>query len=305
MERVIRPLTEMGARIHSTEGGHAPLRIEGGRLHAICYRMPVASAQVKSAVLFAGLFAEGRTKVIEPVQTRDHTELALRAFGAELESAVGECTVTGGQELHGLNAGVPGDISSAAFFLCAAAIFPGSNLILDSVLLNPTRTAILDFLISMGVKVSVLNLDQQNGELHGTLQVQGMRLKGGRIAAPLTAALIDELPVIAAIAPYTDDGIEIRDAGELRIKESDRIQSTAEALRAFGASVQVLEDGWKIPGRQQLHGAEIDPHGDHRIAMAAAITALRAGSDSTILCDNAVEISYPTFFSDLQRIVEL
>jgi len=304
MGRVIRPLTEMGAQIDASEGGRAPLRIEGSKLHGISYRMPVASAQVKSAVLFAGLLADGSTTVTEPVQTRDHSELALRAFGAEMDCASGECRIEGGQELHGLNAVVPGDISSAAFFLCAAAIFPGSNLILDHVLLNPTRTAILDFLVSMGVKISILNLEEENGELHGALQIQGGGLKGGRISGAMASALIDELPVIAGIAPYTEDGIEVRDATELELKESDRIQSTGEALRAFGANVQVLKNGWNIPGQQKLHGAVIDSHGDHRIAMAAAITALRATGESTIHGDNAVEISYPAFFADLQSLVE-
>ena len=304
MQRVILPLRQMGAQVTAATLDRPPLRIQGGRLHGIHYEMPVASAQVKSAILFAALYADGETVVIEPVPTRDHSELALRAFGAQVNTNTRLCSVVGGHPLHALPLFVPGDISSAAYFICAAALFPGSNLIVDRVLLNPTRAAVLDFLMSMGVGISVLQVDQINGELQGTLQVRGGNLRGGLIAGARTAAMIDELPVLAAIAPYTERGIEIRDAGELRVKESDRIDAMAATLRAFGAVVEVFADGLKIVGRQQLHGSVVDSCGDHRIAMAAAIAALRASDHTMIHNAEAASISYPSFFSDLERVVE-
>src|SRR5208337_1141691 len=185
-------------------------------------------------------------------------------------------------KLRGIEASVPGDISSAAFFLCAAALFPGSNLLLDSVLMNPTRAALLDVLIGMGCRISVVNLEEHHGELVGSVAVEGAALKGTTIAGALSAALIDELPVLAAIAPYTAEGIEIRDARELRVKESDRIAAVAQNLRAMGAVVEELEDGLRVAGRQRLHGAELRSFDDHRIAMAFSIAALRAEGESQI-----------------------
>jgi 3-phosphoshikimate 1-carboxyvinyltransferase len=264
--------------------------------------MPVASAQVKTSLLFAGLFARGETRVMEPLRTRDHGELALRAFGAEVSSGTHEVRIKGGQKLHALEATVPGDISSAAFFLCAAALFPDSQLVIEDLLMNPTRARLLDVMIAMGAGISVTQLEQAHGELRGTVQVQGGELRGVQLAGADTAALIDEIPVLAAIAPYTREGAEIRDARELRVKESDRIAAVAANLRAMGARLEERDDGLSIPGRQTLHGAKLPSFGDHRIAMAFAVAALRAEGDTEIEGADAAVISYPGFFNDLETI---
>jgi 3-phosphoshikimate 1-carboxyvinyltransferase len=304
MARIIAPLEKMGASIDSREG-KPPLRIAGGHLRSLEYRMPVPSAQVKSAILFAGLFAQGTTWVEESVRTRDHTEIALRAFGAQLQCKQGQVGISGGQSLHGIQATIPGDISSAAFFLCAAALFPESNLVLDDVLLNPTRAVLLDVLAAMGVRTSMLRVEERNGELVGAIRVQApQRLRGTRIAGAQAAALIDELPVLAAIAPFTREGIEIRDARELRVKESDRIDAVAKNLRALGASVEEREDGLFVAGEQRLRGGQVDSAGDHRIAMAFSIAALRAENETVIQGAGAARISYPEFFQALDRLVE-
>jgi 3-phosphoshikimate 1-carboxyvinyltransferase len=279
------------------------LHIRGGQLKAIAYSTPVASAQVKSCILFAGLFAEGTTRVSEPVRTRDHGELALRAFGAAITKSGNEASIQGGQRLHGLEATIPGDISSAAFFLCAAALFPDSELTIHGLLMNPTRARLLDVLIELGMQIKVVQIEEQHGELVGTVGVKGGPLGGITVAGADTAALIDELPVLAAIGPYTRDGIEIHDASELRVKESDRIAVVAQNLRSMGARVDERPDGISVPGDQSLHGAEVDSHGDHRIAMAFAIAALRAQGDTRILNAGAADVSYPGFFSDLNSIV--
>lgn len=302
MERVITPLTKMGAKIEA-QNGRPPLRITGGQLNAIDYAVPVASAQVKTCLLFAGLLAEGETRVTEPVRTRDHGELALRAFGASVDAKGNQVRIRGGQRMRGIDARIPGDLSSAAFFLCAAALFPGSQLTIAGLLMNPTRARLLDILMQMGLKISVTELEELNGELVGTLQVEGARLKSATIAGSDSAALIDEIPVLAAIAPYTEEGIEIRDAKELRVKESDRIAAIATNLRAMGAELAEREDGLKIPGRQSLHGAEIDSFADHRIAMAFSIAALRAHGDTLIRGSECAAISYPAFFSTLEQVV--
>lgn len=303
MGRIITPLTAMGAQIAS-QNGLPPLRISGGSLKPIDYIMPVASAQVKSCLLFAGLFADGETRVSEPLRTRDHGEVALRAFGARLESKGNEVKIRGGQRLKGLQARVPGDLSSAAFFLCAAALFPGSQLTIPNLLMNPTRARLLDILTQMGLKISVTQLQEIQGELVGTLQVEGARLKGATISGADTAALIDEIPVLAAIAPYTEQGIEVRDAKELRVKESDRIAAVASNLRCMGAQVEEREDGLQIAGGQKLHGAEIDSCSDHRIAMAFAIAALRAQGETVIGGAESAAISYPAFFETLEELVQ-
>ena len=302
MARVIAPLTAMGARIESQEG-RPPLRVTGGKLKAIDYKVPVASAQVKTCLLFAGLLAEGETRVEEPLRTRDHGEVALRAFGAKLERQGNASRILGGQRLHGMGAYIPGDLSSAAFFLCAAALFPGSQLTLPLVLMNPTRARLLEVLVQMGLRISVTQLEEVHGEVVGTLQVEGSRLTGATIAGADAAALIDEIPVLAAIAPYTEQGIEVRDAGELRIKESDRIAAVASNLRRMGAQVEEREDGLTIPGGQSLHGAEIDSFGDHRIAMAFAVAALRAEGETVVRGADVAGISYPAFFDTLRELV--
>jgi 3-phosphoshikimate 1-carboxyvinyltransferase len=307
MERVIKPLSEMGARITSQEG-KPPLHITGGALKAIEYKMPVASAQVKSCLLFAGLFAEGETRIEEPMRTRDHGEVALRAFGVKLDGkSVGqgsEVRIRGGQRLRGIEASIPGDLSSAAFFLCAAALFPGSALTIPNLLMNPTRARLLDILMQMGLRISVTQIEQSHGEMVGTLQVEGGGLKGTTIAGADSAALIDEIPVLAAVAPYTEQGIEVRDAKELRVKESDRIVSMASNLRLMGAQVEECEDGLRIPGGQTLHGAEVDSFGDHRIAMALAVAGLRARGETLIRGAESAAISYPGFFEALEVVTE-
>jgi len=303
MRRVIEPLALMGAKIDSNEGC-APLTIHGAKLNGIVYQPKVASAQVKSCVLLAGLFAEGETTVIEPVRTRDHTELALKAFGGETERNGERVSVRGGQKLKAIKAYVPGDLSSVTFFLCAVALFPGSSLVVDSVLLNPTRSVVLDVLAGMGVKISFLKVEEQYGELIGTMQAEGGVFQGGVIYGAQSAALIDELPAIAAVAPYSVHGVEIRGATELRVKESDRIHAVVRNLRAMGAQVEEFPDGMKIPGGQTLHGAEIESYDDHRIAMAFAIAALRANGESTIKNAESVAVSFPEFFEALGKVVE-
>ncbi len=304
MKRIIEPLGRMGAEIQSANGGCAPLHINGTKLHGIVYRVPVASAQVKTALLFAGLLAEGKTTVEEPSRTRDHGELALRSFGATVDRSRNTVTIQGGQPLHPLEAYIPGDISSAAFFLCAAAIFPESNLVIDGVLLNPTRSALLDVLTAIGSRISMVRVEEQHGELVGTITLVPGVGQAVTIEGALTALLIDELPVLAAIAPLTAGGLEVRDAGELRVKESDRLSAVTQNLQAMGAQVEQTADGWRIPGGQKLHGAEIQSFGDHRIAMAFAIAALRAEGESRIQDAGCVSISYPAFFEDLERLVE-
>jgi 3-phosphoshikimate 1-carboxyvinyltransferase len=304
MGRIITPLRQMGTQITAAAGDRPPLHIRGAKLRAIEYKTPVASAQVKSAVLFAGLFAEGETTVEEPHRTRDHTEQALRAFGGELSRSRNRVSVRGGQKLKAIEAVVPGDISSAAFFFCAAMLFPGSNLVIDNLLLNPTRASLLDALKVLGAHISVINLEEHHGELVGTVKVEHGKLTGTTIQGAQSVALIDELPVLAAIAPYTRDGIEIRDAKELRVKESDRIALVARNLRAMGAECEERDDGLRVPGGQKLHGAEIDPGGDHRIAMAFAVAALRAEGETVIHGAESARISFPEFFEMLESVVE-
>ncbi len=305
MERVRKPLMEMGASI-TLQDGHAPMEIQGNALRGISYATPVPSAQVKTALLFAGLQANGTTTVTESVRTRDHGELALRAFGADIERTNDSVSIAGGQQLQGIEATVPGDMSSAAFFLCAAALFPESSLLLDQLGMNPTRATLLDVLTALGAKINVLNLEENRGELIGSVQLAAppQGLGTVEIRGALAAQLIDELPVLAAIAPYTRGGIRIRDARELRVKESDRIALVAQNLRAMGAEVQEFEDGLDVPGNQPLHGAVVDAGGDHRIAMAFSIAALRATGDTQILGAEAAAISFPEFFTLLEQVTE-
>jgi 3-phosphoshikimate 1-carboxyvinyltransferase len=312
MKRVMTPLREMGAEIRAREDNFAPLEIKGGRLRAIEYQMPMASAQVKSAVLLAGLFADGVTSVVEPARTRDHTELALEEFGASLERH-GRTT-----KVHGLAGGngsgklaarqldVPGDLSSAVFFIAAALLLPDSTVSIHNVGLNPTRTAILDVFAEMGASIEMLALKGAHGEIVGDLAVRGTQLKGGVIEGERIPLVIDELPMLAALGPYTEEGIEIRDASELRVKESDRISAVAENLRRMGATVEERPDGLKVEGKRagKMRGAEIEPHGDHRIAMAFAVAALGAEGATVIRDADCAGVSYPSFFVDLSRLAE-
>ncbi len=302
MQRIKGPLEQMGARVELTEG-HAPMTIHGGSLKAIEFATPIASAQVKTAVLFAGLGADGITTLHESVRTRDHSEHALRAFGAELERGRDSISIRGGQKLKAVDATVPGDLSSAAFFLCAALLFPDSQIVFDEVGMNPSRSTLLDVLAGMGLKVTVLDLAEKNGEMVGTIQVNGpAELKGAEITGTLPALIIDELPVLAAIGPYTSNGVLIRDAKELRVKESDRIALVVQNLRAMGAEVEEFEDGLFVPGGQTLRGGTVDSADDHRIAMAFAIAALRATGETTIHGAEAAAISFPEFFPLLNEL---
>lgn len=307
MERVIQPLSAMGAQIRSRDG-KPPLRVTGTALKAVDYKVPVASAQVKSCLLFAGLFAEGETRVEEPIRTRDHSEVALRAFGVHLDrksvGAGSEVRIRGGQRLRGVEFRIPGDLSSAAFFFSAAALFPGSKLTIPHLLMNPTRARLLDILMQMGLRIAVTQLEEVQGELVGSLEIEGGKLKGIRISGADSAALIDEIPVLAAIAPFSETGMEVRDAKELRVKESDRIAAVAANLGRMGAEVEEREDGLKIRGGQTLHGAELESYGDHRIAMAFAIAALAATGDTLIRGAESAAISYPAFFQTLEAIAE-
>ncbi len=302
MERIRKPLELMGARIELTDG-HAPMTVHGGELTGIDFEAPIASAQVKTAVLFAGLQARGATSIAESVRTRDHSEHALRAFGATLERKDGRLRIEGGQKLRAIDATVPGDMSSAAFFLCAALLFEDSNLVLDALGMNPTRAAMLDVISAMGGVIKVLDVQETHGEIAGTIQVnRGRALVGIDIAGERAAQLIDELPVIAAIAPYTEGGVRIRDAKELRVKESDRIALVVKNLRAMGAEVVEHEDGMDIPGGQRLHGGVIDSGMDHRITMAFAIAALRAEGETAIRGAEAAAVSFPEFFTWLDEL---
>ncbi|HEX4642018.1 MAG TPA: 3-phosphoshikimate 1-carboxyvinyltransferase, partial [Candidatus Acidoferrales bacterium] len=294
------------ARIEAREGGFAPLKIEGTRLAPLDYKLPVPSAQVKSAVLLAGLFADGVTSVTEPVRTRDHTELALAEFGARIEHEGRTVSIHGRPHLKGRSLAVPGDLSSAVFFLAAALVLPESNLVIHNVGLNPTRSAVLDVLGSMGAPVSLVSIRSEHGELVGDISVRHEALKGGSIDGDAIAQLIDELPAIAVLGPYTEHGIEIRNAAELRIKESDRIAVLVENLRRMGAQVEELPDGLRVAGRSagRLHGAEIEPHGDHRMAMAFAVAALGAEGETVIRDAECAGVSYPEFFTTLEKLVE-
>lgn len=309
MERIRKPLEAMGARLTLTEG-HAPLLLQGGQLRAIDYTTPVPSAQVKSCVMLAGLQTEGATTVREAVRTRDHSELALKAFGATVsrgkQANLETITIAGPQQLHAIEGAVPGDISSAAFFLCAAALFPGSSLVLDSLGLNPTRASLLDVLASLGLKISVIDLQEKNAELVGMVRASAPAegLGSVEIRGAVAAQIIDELPVLAAIAPFTRGGIRIRDAKELRVKESDRIALVVKNLRAMGAEVTEFEDGLDVPGSQTLHGASIECDHDHRIAMAFSVAALRATSDTLIQGAEVAAISFPEFFDLLDNLAE-
>jgi 3-phosphoshikimate 1-carboxyvinyltransferase len=302
MQRIMRPLAEMGAEIRAREDKFPPLEIHGTRLRPIDYTLPVPSAQVKTCVLFAGLFAAGQTSVSEPVASRDHTEIALREFGADLSVSQRKITLAGRPRLTGRELVVPSDLSSAAFFIVAALLIPGSQLTIRGVGLNPTRSALLDLLIGMGAKILIPTLESRNGELIGDIVVQHSDLKGGTVEGALTAALIDEIPVLAVLGAATEDGLTVRDAGELRVKETDRIRTVVENLRRLGVEAEEQLDGMVIPGRQKFRGAAFDSFGDHRIAMAFAVAALRAEGESVIEGAEAASVSFPEFWSTLARL---
>lgn len=304
MARIIKPLTEMGASIEARDGTYPPLVIHGRPLHGIDYTLPVASAQVKSAILLAGLFAKGDTIVREPVRTRDHTELALDAFGADIETAGGVITLRSGAKLAGRELFVPGDLSSACFFLVAALLMKDSDLILQGVGLNPTRSALLDFLIGMGANIKVSDMSQVAGEVMGNLRVRASKVTGGQMQGSLTAALIDEIPALAVLGATTEHGLTVRDASELRVKETDRIATIEQGMRRMGVTIETTPDGFHIPGKQQFHAAEVDSAGDHRIAMAFGVAALAADGPCAIEDSAAASVSFPEFWGTLREITK-
>jgi len=304
MRRVAEPLRQMGAEIRGRDGDLAPLEIRGGNLNAIDYSAAVPSAQVKSAILLAGLFADGSTVVREKVKTRDHTELALREFGAAIETSGDSIRIHPRPKLEARQLIVPGDLSGGIFLACAALILPDSSLMLHNVGLNPTRAKVLDFLISIGAQINLASVQLRDGELIGDLSVRFSPLFGGVISGGQVAEMIDELPMLAALGPYTEKGIEIHDAQELRVKESDRIATLAAGLRLMGADVEEFPDGMRVAGRNsgKLRGAKIDPQGDHRIAMAQSVAALGAEGDTVIRDAECVGVSFPEFFKTLERL---
>jgi len=307
MDRVVKPLTQMGARIEGNkiegrDNNFPPLTIDGQKLHGIDYTLPMASAQVKSCVLMAGIFAQGDTIVHEPIRTRDHTEIALAEFGADIEVKRRVITLRAGAKLTGRDLVVPGDLSSATFFLVAALLAPKSNLVIHGVGLNPTRSALLDFLTSMGASIKVLDVQQTGGELVGDLRVNASKIIGGTIEGALTAALIDEIPALAVLGAMSERGITVRDAAELRVKETDRIATLESNFQKMGIAIEAGSDGFHIPGEQKFHAADLDSAGDHRIAMAFAVAALSADGPCTIEGAESAGVSFPEFFSTLRQI---
>jgi 3-phosphoshikimate 1-carboxyvinyltransferase len=304
MRRIAEPLERMGARVTLSEGGTLPAVVSGGGLHGIEYEMPVASAQVKSAVLLAGLAASGTTTVIEPTPTRDHTETMLRAMGADLTRENARVTMRGGQPIEGIALTVPGDFSSAAFFIVAALLVPSSHVVLSFTGVNPRRTALLDVLHRMGGRVAIEALHNEELEPAGDISASYSPLQAVELSDPATvASMIDEIPIFAVAATQAAGRTMIRGAAELRHKESDRIDAMTTNLRAMGARIEALEDGFAIDGPTRLRGARVSSFGDHRVAMAMAVAALIADGPTEITDDAVVAISYPRFFRDLAALM--
>lgn len=301
MGRIIKPLREMGADISGKDGNLCPLNIHPAPLHGIRYEMPVASAQLKSAILLAGLFADGPTTVIEPAPSRDHTERMLRGLGAQVVSNGTEITLTPPKALHAVNVEVPGDISSAAYFLVAGLILPNSDIVIRNVGINPTRTGILDALEAMGANIERLN-ERGTVEPICDLRVRSSHLHGTTIGGDMIPRLIDEIPVLAVAAAFADGETVIRDAQELKVKESNRIATMTAELSKTGADVQETEDGMIIRGGKPLHGADFASYADHRVAMSMAVCALACEGNSSIDDPDCVAISYPTFFETLDAL---
>lgn len=302
MRRIIEPLSMMGADITSLSGNDcAPLKIKGKRLHGIHYHSKVASAQVKSAVLLAGLYAEGQTSVTEPVVSRNHTELMLRMFGANILTENNTAVLSPGSPLEGRKITVPGDISSAAYFIAAALLVPGSDILIKNVGVNPTRDGILKVVKAMGGNITLLN-ERNEGEPCADLHVTYSRLHGTTIGGDIIPALIDELPVIAVLAAAAEGTTTIKDAAELKVKESNRIDVMVENLSAMGCRITATDDGMIIEGGRPLTGTVINPYKDHRIAMSFAVAALAADGETVITDSSCTAISYPDFFPDLQKL---
>ncbi len=305
MSRVVKPLAEMGAKIWGRQQASlAPLAIQGQRLHSIHYHSPIASAQVKSCILLAGLMATGKTTVTEPILSRDHSERMLSAFGAEvaIDPDTSSVTITGQAQLKGQSVIVPGDISSAAFWLVAGAIIPGSELWIENVGVNPTRTGILEVLGMMGAEIELVNQRIVTGEPVADLRVRYSALKACEIAGAVIPRLIDEIPILAVAAIFAQGTTVIRDAAELRVKESDRLAVIASELNRLGAKITELPDGLEITGGTTLTGTDVDSHTDHRVAMSLAIAALASQGQTTIHRAEAAAISYPDFLTTLPQI---
>lgn len=304
MERVVLPLKQMGARFDGrNNAGNLPLAIRGGELTGMNYTLPVKSAQVKSAVLLAGLFANGTTEVIEPTKTRNHTENMLQAFGVDMNRNGEFITIKGKQSLTATDVFVPGDISSAAFFIAAAAIVPGSKLTLKNVGLNETRTGIIDCLQQMGAAIDISNQQSISGEPIGDITVTYQELHGALIEGEIIPRLIDEIPIIALLATQAEGTTTIRDASELRLKETDRINAVVDVLSALGASIEGTDDGLIIHGKKALHGGNVKSYDDHRIAMMVSIASLIADGNVQLDDDACIAVSYPGFFDDLNRLI--
>lgn len=304
MKRIITPLSQMGADIVSLNGnGCAPLKISGKKLQAIHYDSPVASAQVKSCVLLAGLYADGITSVTEPVLSRNHTEIILNYFGADVTSEGTTASVKPDPSLYGREILVPGDISSAAYFIAAGLLVPNSEILLKNVGTNPTRDGILRVCKAMGADITLLN-ETKEGEPTADLLIRSSSLHGTTVEGAIIPTLIDELPMIAVMAAFAEGTTVIRDAAELRVKESDRIQVMTENLQKMGADIQATDDGMIINGGKPLHGAEIDSHLDHRVAMSFAVAGLLCDGPLMIRNGECINISYPEFYSDLYSLAE-
>ena len=303
MKRIIEPLAQMGARIECRAGGLAPLTIHGGELHPIGYHSPVPSAQVKSCILLAGLYADGMTTVIEPLPSRDHTERMLADFGVTVERKELAVSVAGFQQLQGCEVYVPGDFSSAAFFIGAALIVPDSKLVVKNICLNPTRTGLLEVLDQMGANIEIDSYDVASSEPMGEITVYSSPLKGIDIAPELLPKMIDEVPILAIIATQAAGITKLIGARELRVKESDRLKAIVDNLKSMGIKIDEREDGFIIEGPQQLKGAAVDSYGDHRIAMAFAIAGLIAEGETQLVNAECVAVSMPDFFETLQGIV--
>ena len=303
MKRVMTPLSQMGASITSVhENGCAPLQIKGSPLHGIHYLSPVASAQVKSCVLLAGLYADAPTSVTEPAISRNHSELMLRYFGADIQCEGTTSTVLPDPRLVGQKVNVPGDISSAAYFIAAALLVPGSEVLLKNVGINPTRDGMLRVVRAMGGDVTLVNENTDGAEPCADLLIRSSSLHATTIEGELIPTLIDELPVIAVLAAFAEGTTVIKDAAELKVKESDRIAVMAENLKRMGADVEPTDDGMVIHGGRPLHGATINPYLDHRIAMSFAVAALAADGKTEIQDADCVKISYPGFYTDLEGL---
>jgi len=305
MERVVTPLRKMGATIDGRESGnYLPIAVRGKRLKGITYELPVKSAQVKSAVLLAGLFADGITTVIEQAKTRNHTENMLRAFGADLQEDGLTVTVTNKKELRAVDVTVPGDISSAAFFLVAAALVPNSSLVLKNVGLNETRTGIIDVLLNMGASISITNKREISGEYLGDITITYNELQSTTIDSELIPRLIDEIPILALLATQAKGTTVIKDAAELRVKETDRIHAVVDVLTTLGAHIEETADGMIIHGQTKLHGGNILSYSDHRIAMMGVIASLISENEVIIDDVSSIAISYPSFFDDLHTVTK-